>query len=80
MTNMPEELQMMGEALIHAAIKYGFAFSGALFKNDDKAPVIMILRNTQESNPAEVFRVLADLIDAKIASGEVINHRIGQPS
>lgn len=78
MTNIPEELQTMAEALIHSATKYGFAFTGALFKDDKTAPVIMVVRNTNEKNPAEVFRAIADIIDDKVMAGEIVEHRISQ--
>jgi hypothetical protein len=74
--NVPEELRMMAEALIHSATKHGFAFTGAIFKDDKTAPVIMVVRNTNEKNPAEVFRAVADIVDTKVTAGEVIEHRV----
>lgn len=76
MNKVPEELQMLAEALIHSATKHGFAFMGALFKGDETAPVIAVVRNTKEKNPAEVFRAIADIVDDKVAAGEVVEHRI----
>jgi hypothetical protein len=74
--NMPEELRMMAEALIHSATKHGFAFVGTLFKDDETAPVIAVIRNTKEKNPAEVFRAIANIIDDKVTAGEVVEHRV----
>jgi len=74
--NIPEELQMMAEALIHSATKHGFMFTGALFKDDKTVPVIAVVRNTNEKNPAEVFRAIANIIDDKVTAGEVVEHLV----
>ena len=74
--NVPEELRLMAEALNHSATKHGFVFTGALFKDDKNAPVIVVVRNTNEKNPAEVFRAIADIVDDKVAAGEVVEHRV----
>jgi len=74
--NIPEELRMMAEALIHSATKHGFAFVGTLFKDDETAPVIAVIRNTKEKNPAEVFRAIANIIDDKVTAGEVVEHLV----
>ena len=76
MNNIPEELQMIAEALIHSATKHGFMLTGALFKDDKTAPVIAVVRNTNEKNPAEVFRALADIVDDKVTAGEIVEHRV----
>jgi hypothetical protein len=76
MNGIPNELRMMAEALIHAATKHGFVLMGALFKDDATAPVIMVIRNTKEGNPAETFHTLAEIIDTKVAAGEIMEHRV----